>query len=92
MKFNEKDLIELKGKKVEINYAVPDLEGDQTAIMLKWDGEKWVLSGWGCSVDEEGTEALGWEPLMEGDSEAVLDVATGLMSLIEVNTELNEGE
>lgn len=85
--FAENELIRIGDKAVEKEFAFPDLEGDQTAIMCKWDGEKWLLSGWGCVIDGAGQEVCGWEPLFEGNRKTALEVASIYMDAIEVGEE-----
>lgn len=82
-KFKEEELIEINGKFVEKDLAFPDLEGDQTAFMVKWNGEKWVLSGWGSCIDDNNTVACGWEPFQENNKEDVLSVLSEIMSEVE---------
>lgn len=81
--FNEKELIEVNGKFVEKECAFPNLEGDQTAIMLKWENGKWTVFGWGSSLDANYVEACGWEPLIETHKSTAIAFITGLMSDIE---------
>lgn len=85
--FTENELIRIGDKAVEKEFAFPDLEGNQTAVMFKWDGEKWILSGWGCVIDGAGQEACGWEPLFEGDRKAALEIASIYMDSIEAGEE-----
>ena len=82
-KFKEEDLIEINGKFVEKDLAFPDLEGDQTAFMVKWNAEKWILSGWGSCIDDNNTVACGWEPLQENIKEDILSVLSEIMSEVE---------
>ena len=82
-KENENEFIEVDEKLVEKNWAFPDLEGDQTALMLKWDGEKWTISGWSCRIYPNDKEVLGWEPLFEVNKATALEIAEGFMAEIE---------
>ena len=85
--FAENELIRIGDKIVEKEFAFPDLEGDQTAIMLKHDGEKWILSGWNCVIDCTGQEICGWEPLFEGERENALAIASIYMDAVEAGEE-----
>lgn len=82
-RFKEEELIEINGKFVEKKFAFPDLEGDQTAFMVKWNGEKWILSGWGSCIDGNDKVACGWEPFMENTKENILSVLSEIMSVVE---------
>ena len=85
--FAENELIRIGDKAVEKEFAFPDLEGDQTAIMLKYDGKKWILSGWNCVIDGAGQEVCGWEPLFEGGREGAWETAFIFMDAIEAGDE-----
>ena len=77
------ELIEINGKFVEKKWAFPDLEGDQTAIMLRWVDGKWELSLWGSVIDGAGTVACGWEPCIESNAETAISHVKVLMEEIE---------
>ena len=81
--FEEKELIKMGDKFVEKEWAFPDLEGDQTALMLKWDGEKWIVSGWGSGIDGIKRTTLGWEPLIETNKKTAIDFINELMESIQ---------
>ena len=81
--FEEKELIKLEDKFIEKEWAFPDLKGDQTALMLKWDGEKWIVSGWGSEIDGAKREILGWEPLIETDKQTAINFVGELMEDIQ---------
>lgn len=51
--WNKTELIEINGKFVEKKWAFPDLEGNQTAIMLRWVNGKWETSLWGLQLMEQ---------------------------------------
>lgn len=87
---NESKFIEVEGKLIEKKWAFPDLEGDQTALMLKWNGEKWIISGWGCGIYPDGKEALGWEPFFEGNKATILEITENAMA--DTENENREGE
>ena len=82
-KFKKEELIEIDGKFVEKEFAFPNLEGDQTALMVKWNGEKWILSGWGSCIDGNNIVACGWEPLRKNTKKAILSALSEIMSEIE---------
>lgn len=82
-KFKEEELIETNGKFVKKNKAFPDLDGDQTALMVKWNGEKWILSGWGSCIDGNNIVACGWEPLRKNTKKVILSTLSDIMSEIE---------
>lgn len=82
-KFKKEELIEIDGKFVEKDLAFPDLEGDQTAFMVKWNGEKWILSLWGSYFDDNNTVACGWEPFQKNTKENILSVLSEIMSEVE---------
>lgn len=79
----QRELIKVENKFVEKEFAFPDLEGDQTALMVKWDGEKWIVSGWGAAIDNENKEILGWEPLMETNKQMAIEFVNELMENIQ---------
>jgi hypothetical protein len=89
-KENENEFIKVNEKLIEKKWAFPDLEGDQTALMLKWDGEKWTVSSWGCNFYPNNKEVLGWEPLSEVNKATALEIVEGFMTDIE--NENREGE
>lgn len=82
-KFKKEELIEVEGKYVEKQFAFPDLEGNQTALMVKWNGEKWVLCGWGSCIDGNGLAACGWEPLRDDNRENISSALLEMMKCIE---------
>ncbi len=82
-KFKEEDLIEINGKFVEKDLAFPDLEGDQTAFMVKWNGKEWALCCWGSCIDDNGLVACGWEPLRDDSRENISSVLLEIMESIE---------
>ena len=79
----QRGLIKVENKFVEKEFAFPNLEGDQTALMVKWDGEKWIVCGWGASIDNENKEILGWEPLMETNKQMAIEFVNELMENIQ---------
>ena len=79
----QRGLIKVENKFIEKEFAFPDLEGDQTALMVKWDGEKWIVFGWGAAIDNENKEILGWEPLMETNKQMAIDFVNELMENIQ---------
>lgn len=81
--WNEDELIEVNGKFVEKEWAFPDLEGNQTAVMLRWVNNKWELSLWGASIDSMGTVVCGWEPCIEDNAKNILSHVETLMEDIE---------
>ncbi len=81
--FEKEELIEIEGKYIEKRFAFPDLEGNQNAFMVKWDGKKWTLCGWGSCIDDSGLVACGWEPFQEGNRENVSFVLLEIMKDIE---------
>ena len=81
--FKEEELLKIGDKFIEEESAFPDLQGNQTAIMLKWNGEKWVVSGWGCVIDGEKKEVLGWESLVTADKQAAIEFVNDLMENIQ---------
>lgn len=81
--FEKNELIEIDGKFVEKKWAFPDLEGDQTAIMLRWVNGKWEVSLWGSVIDGAGTVACGWEPLWMSNRPEITAEVDGLMAEIE---------
>lgn len=81
--WTKEDLIEVNGKFVEKKWAFPDLEGDQTAIMLRWVDRKWEMSLWGSAIDGAGTVACGWEPIWRGNRPGITVQADKLMADIE---------
>lgn len=84
MRILKKDeLFEVDGKFVEKEWAFPDLEGNQTAVMLRWVDGKWELSLWGSVIDEAGTVACGWEPCIESNAETIISHVKVLMTEIE---------
>ena len=82
-KFKEEELIEINGKFVDKEFAFPDLEGNQTAFMVKWNGEKWILSGWGSYIDGNNIVACGWEALQDDTKKVILSVLSQIMSEVE---------
>lgn len=82
-KFKEEELIKIEGKYVEKQFAFPDLEGNPTALMIKWNGEKWVLCGWGSCIDGNGFVACGWEPLRDDNRENISSTLLEMMKNIE---------
>ena len=82
-KFKEEELIEIEGKYVEKQFAFPDLEGNQTAFMVKWDGKKWVLCVWGSWIDGNGLVACGWEPLRDDSREKISSALLEIMKCTE---------
>jgi len=81
--FSPEELFEVNGKFVEKEFAFPDLEGDQTAIMLRFVNGKWEFSLWGSAVDAEGTVACGWEPMFRGNRPGITVQADKIMADIE---------
>lgn len=77
------ELIEINGKFVEKEWAFPDLEGNQTAIMLRWVDGKWEISLWGAAIDGAGTVACGWEPGWVGNRLGITGQVNELMAEIE---------
>ena len=77
------ELIEINGKFVEKKWAFPDLEGNQTAIMLRWVDGKWEISLWGAAIDGAGTVACGWEPAWVGNCPGITGQVDELMAEIE---------
>ena len=77
------ELIEINGKFVEKKWAFPDLEGNQTAIMLRWVDGKWEISLWGAAIDGAGTVACGWEPAWVGNRPGITGQIDELMAEIE---------
>ena len=77
------ELIEINGKFVEREWAFPDLEGNQTAVMLRWVDGKWEFSLWGSAFDANGVVACGWEPCWEGDRQDVSMRIDEIMKSIE---------
>ena len=82
-KFKEEELIEINGKFVDKEFAFPDLEGNHTAFMMKWNGEKWILSGWGSCIDGNNIVACGWEPLQDDTKKVILSILSQIMSEVE---------
>lgn len=84
--FEKNELIEIDGKFIEKEWAFPDLEGDQTAIMLRWVDGKWEVSLWGSVIDGAGTVACGWEPSWLANRPEITAQVNGLMAEIEKGT------
>ena len=82
--FDKSELIQIDGVNIEKECAVPNLTGEQNAIMLQLNFEgQWELSGWGAVIDGSGTEACGWELLNIGDLDTILENAKELANAIE---------
>ena len=81
--WDKTELIEIDGKFVEKKFAFPDLEGDQTAIMLRWVDGKWETSLWGSVIDGAGTVACGWESSWMGNRPGIMGQVDELMAEIE---------
>lgn len=81
--WNKDELIEVDGKFVEKEWAFPDLEGNQTAIMVRWVDGKWEFSLWGSAIDANDVVACGWEPCVESDHETIISLVEEVMSGIE---------
>ena len=81
--WDKTELIEINGKFVEKKWAFPDLEGNQTAIMLRWVDGKWEISLWGAAIDGAGTVACGWEPAWVGNRPGITGQIDELMAEIE---------
>jgi hypothetical protein len=77
------ELIEVDGAKVEKQFAFPNLNGNQSALMLHCVNGQWVISGWGGAYDGEGTITYGWEALNEGTLDEMLDIAKQIGNAIE---------
>jgi hypothetical protein len=81
--WSKDELIEVNGKFVEKEWAFPDLEGNQTAIMVRWVDGKWEFSLWSSAIDANDVEACGWEPCVEGDRARIISIVGETMSGIE---------
>lgn len=82
--FDKSELIQIDGANIEKEFAVPNLTGEQNAIMLQLNSEgRWELSGWGAVIDGSGTVACGWEPLNIGDLDTILEYTRELANAIE---------
>ena len=83
MLFTKENCFEVDGELYEKKNAFPSKQGDQNAIMLKWNGKNWEMSGWNAWVDNQGTVANGWEILRKDEQGAILFAVGELMSIIE---------
>ena len=84
MTFNEQNCFEVDGNLYEKATAFPSAVGDQKAIMLKWNGEKWEMSVWNAWIDlENGRVASGWETFRTDDLAQALFGIGHLMENIE---------
>ena len=81
--WDKTELIEINGKFVEKKWAFPDLEGNQTAIMLRWVNGKWETSLWGAAIDGVGTVARGWDPGWVGNRPVITAQVDELMAEVE---------
>lgn len=81
--WKKEELIEVDGKFVEKEWAFPDLEGEQTAIMLRLVDGKWEISLWNAAIDGAGTVACGWEPGWVGGRLEAIAQTDRLMESIE---------
>ena len=81
--WSKDELIAVDGKFVEKEWAFPDLEGNQTAIMVRWVNGKWEFSLWSSAIDANDVEACGWEPCVEGDHATIISIVEEVMSGIE---------
>ena len=81
--WSKDELIEVNGKFVEKEWAFPDLEGNQTAIMVRWVDGKWEFSLWSSAIDANDVEACGWEPGVEGNRTEIISLVEEVMSGIE---------
>ena len=85
-------MIQVDGVNIEKETAFPNLTGEQTALMLRWTGEKWELFGWGAyqehSFNEkgemvEGREFCAWEQLSDGNRRRIQRETKELMRRIQ---------
>ena len=83
MLFTKENCFEVNGELYEKENAFPSKKGDQNAIMLKWNGKNWEMSGWNAWVDSQDTVANGWEALREGEQGVILFAVGELMDIIE---------
>lgn len=92
--FKEEELVEIKGMKVEKEWAIPNTT-EQNAIMLVWNPcfQQWEISVWGAGVDSQGVCAYGWEPIVAKPLEEMIEThLKPLMQTIEKDTLVSEEE
>ena len=83
MVFDKENCFEVEGNLYEKETAFPSKQGDQNAIMVKWNGKEWVMSGWNAWVDSQGNVASGWENLRVGELKEIMFAVADLMTAIE---------